>query len=102
MKTNELKLRSGLTSVFDVQRWAFDVRRSSLKTTLYGINVTCVCLLNNLALIEGIPGRCRLSAAETLRGFDVNLILVATANRFNFNQRLFYIFWYPAAHLGLR
>jgi len=52
--------------------------------------------------MEGIPGRCRLSAAETLRGLDVKLILVVTANHFNFNQRFFFIFWYPAAHFGLR
>ncbi len=32
----------------------FDVRRSSFKTTLYGINVTCECLQNNLALM-GLP-----------------------------------------------
>ena len=38
-----IKLQSGATSLFDVQRWAFDVRRSSLKTTLCGINVTCEC-----------------------------------------------------------
>jgi hypothetical protein len=31
LKTNEIKLRSGATSLFDVQRWTFDVRRSSLK-----------------------------------------------------------------------
>jgi hypothetical protein len=29
---------------FDVGRWTFDVRRSSFKTTLYGINVTRECL----------------------------------------------------------
>ncbi len=31
------------------QRWTFDVRRSSLRLSLYGINVTCECLQNNLA-----------------------------------------------------
>jgi hypothetical protein len=38
--------------MFDVQ----SVWRSSCKTTPYGINVTCECLQNNLALmgIEGI------------------------------------------------
>jgi len=50
LKTNEIKLRSGATSLFDVQRWKFDVRRSSFKTTLYGINVTCEYLQNNLVL----------------------------------------------------
>jgi hypothetical protein len=34
LKTNEIKLRSGATSLFDVQRWTFDVGRSSFKTTL--------------------------------------------------------------------
>jgi len=29
----------------------FDVGRSSFKTTLYGLNVTCECLQNKLALI---------------------------------------------------
>jgi hypothetical protein len=28
LKTNEIKLRSGATSLFDVQRWMLDVRRS--------------------------------------------------------------------------
>jgi len=37
MKTNGIKLRSAATSLFDVQRWMFDVRRSSLITILYGI-----------------------------------------------------------------
>ena len=36
---------------FDVGRSMFDVRRSSFKTTPYGINVTCECLQNNLALM---------------------------------------------------
>jgi hypothetical protein len=31
--------------------WTFDVRRSSFKTTPYGINATCECLQNNLALM---------------------------------------------------
>jgi hypothetical protein len=35
---------------FDVGRSMFDVRRSSFKTTLYGMNVTGECLQNNLAL----------------------------------------------------
>ena len=50
LKTNEIKLRSGATSLFDVQRWTFDVqpvRRSSFKTIQYGINATR--LQNNLA-----------------------------------------------------
>jgi hypothetical protein len=29
----QIKLRSAATSLFDVQRWMFDVRRSSFKTT---------------------------------------------------------------------
>ena len=33
-------LRSGATSLFDVGRSMFDVRCSSFKTTLYGINTT--------------------------------------------------------------
>ncbi len=49
-KTNGIKFQSAATSLFDVQRWTFDVRRSSFKTTLYGINVTRECLQNNLAL----------------------------------------------------
>jgi hypothetical protein len=40
---------------FDVGRWTFDVGRSSLKPTLYGINVTCECLQNNLALMGLSP-----------------------------------------------
>jgi len=41
---NEIKLRSKATSLFDVQRWMFDVqsvRCSFFKKTLHGINVTC-------------------------------------------------------------
>jgi hypothetical protein len=30
----KIKLRSGATSSFDVQRWTFDVRRSSFEITL--------------------------------------------------------------------
>ena len=33
LKINEIKLRSGATSLFDVRRWAFDVRCSSFKKT---------------------------------------------------------------------
>jgi hypothetical protein len=33
----------------------FDVRRSSFKTTLCGVNVTCECLQNKLALMGFIP-----------------------------------------------
>jgi hypothetical protein len=54
MKTNEIKLRSGATSLFDVRCSMFslfDVRRSSFKTTLYGTNVTCECLQNKLELM---------------------------------------------------
>ena len=39
-ETNEIKLRSEATSLFDVQRWAFNVGRSSFKPTPYSINVT--------------------------------------------------------------
>jgi len=48
------KLRISLLDVcfsFDVGRSMFDVRRSSLKTKPYGINATCECLQNNLALV---------------------------------------------------
>jgi hypothetical protein len=34
----------------------FDVGRSSLKPTPYGINAACVCLLNNLTLMGDSPG----------------------------------------------
>jgi len=37
---------------FDVGRSMFDVGRSSFKATPYGINVTCECLQNNLALMH--------------------------------------------------
>jgi len=46
LKTTENKLWSGATSLFDVQRWTFDVRRSSFKTTTFGIYGTCECLQN--------------------------------------------------------
>jgi hypothetical protein len=36
MKTNEIKLRSEATSLFDVQRWKFDVRCLFFKSALYG------------------------------------------------------------------
>ncbi len=36
---------------FDVERWTFDVRRSSFKTTLYGISITLCLLL--LVLLSG-------------------------------------------------
>ena len=32
-ETEEFKLQSGATSLFDVQRWTFDVRRSALETS---------------------------------------------------------------------
>jgi hypothetical protein len=54
-----------------------------------------------LSTYEGIPGRYRLSTAEMLRGFHVKLILVGTANRFNFSQRLFFIFWNSGTNFGL-
>jgi len=53
IKMAKIKLRSEATSLFDVQRWTFDVGRSSFKTTLYGINVTFEWLQNNLALMGG-------------------------------------------------
>ena len=34
MKTNKIKLRSGATTIFEVQRWKFDVRCSSFQLTL--------------------------------------------------------------------
>jgi len=37
--------------LFGVGRSMFDVRRSSFKTTPYGINATCECLPNNRALM---------------------------------------------------
>jgi hypothetical protein len=40
VKTDEIKLRSEATSLFDVQSWMFDVGRSSLNPTLYDINAT--------------------------------------------------------------
>jgi len=51
LKTIEIKLRSAATSLFDVGRSMFDVRRSSLKKTLYGIIVTYECLQKKLALM---------------------------------------------------
>ncbi|MBC8247939.1 MAG: hypothetical protein H8E81_10160 [Deltaproteobacteria bacterium] len=56
LKTNEIKLQSEATSLFDVQRWTFDVRRSSLETSPYGINATCEHLQNNLALMGSSSG----------------------------------------------
>ena len=41
--------------LFDVGRSMFDVRRSSFKTTPYGINATCECLQNNLAFMVLMP-----------------------------------------------
>ena len=61
LKSNEIKLRSEASSLFDVRCWMFDVRRSSFKTTLYGVNVPCECLQNNLALMGFIPARKGLS-----------------------------------------
>jgi len=54
LKTNEIKLRSGATSLFDVQRWTFDVRCLSFKTILYGTNVTYECLQDKLALMGSL------------------------------------------------
>ena len=50
-ETNEIKLRSEAISLFDVQRWTFDVRCSSLKPTPHGMNTTLNWLENNLALM---------------------------------------------------
>jgi hypothetical protein len=36
MKTNQIKLQSAATSLFDVQRWTFNVRCSSLKVPSMG------------------------------------------------------------------
>jgi hypothetical protein len=67
IKTAEKKSRLGVIecSVLDVcffisrqgviGRSMFDVRRSSFKTTPYGINTTCECLQNNLALMPFSP-----------------------------------------------
>jgi hypothetical protein len=59
IKTAEKKPRHGVAECslldvcfsFGVGRSMFDVGRSSFKTTFYGINVTCECLQNNLALM---------------------------------------------------
>jgi len=54
IKTAEKKPRLGVVGcLFFIRCWTFDVRvgRSSFKTTLYGINVTCVCLQNKLAFM---------------------------------------------------
>ena len=59
IKTAEMKPRLGVVecSVLDI-RFSFDVGRSMFDVHLsnqtpYGINVTCECLQNNLALFEG-------------------------------------------------
>jgi hypothetical protein len=57
LKSNEIKLQSEASSLFDVRCWMFDVRRSSFKTTLYGVYVPCECLQNKLALLGFIPAR---------------------------------------------
>jgi hypothetical protein len=52
------KLRISLLDVcfsLDVGRSMFDVRRSSFKTTPYGINATYECLQNDLALMQRTP-----------------------------------------------
>jgi hypothetical protein len=49
MKANGIKLRSEATSLFDVQRWMFDVGRSSFNPFPDGIIATCEQLQNNLA-----------------------------------------------------
>ena len=40
VKSNEIKLPSEATSLFDVQRWMFDVGRSYFKPTLYDLSAT--------------------------------------------------------------
>ena len=44
---------------FGVGSSVFDVRRSSFETSLHGINVTCQCSQNNLAIMgpnrQGAP-----------------------------------------------
>ena len=63
IKTAEKKSRLGVIEcsvldvcfLFDVGRSMFDVRRSSLKTTRYGMNATCERLQNNLALMGCWP-----------------------------------------------
>jgi hypothetical protein len=61
MKINEILLRSGATSLFDVRHWTFDVGRSSFKPIPYGINATCEHIQNNLALMGAWSmGHCAL------------------------------------------
>jgi len=67
LKTNEIELRSGATSLFDVQRWTFDVRRSSSKTTLYGINITRECLQKSF----------NVRAKEVIRAADRSIAQLA-------------------------
>jgi len=69
---------------FDVGRSMFDVRRSSFKTTLYGINATCERLHNNLALM-GIHPRVSVSATyhsgtPRLRFWILDLGFLSTVN----------------------
>jgi hypothetical protein len=60
IKTAEKKPRLGVVEcsvldvcfLFDVGRSMFYVGCSSFKTTPYGINATCECLQNNLALMQ--------------------------------------------------
>ena len=51
LKTNYIKYRSGAISLFDVQRWTFDVQRSSFKAILQGLKIIHECLQNNFALM---------------------------------------------------
>jgi hypothetical protein len=55
METNAIKLWSGATSLFDVHRWTFDVRRCSFGTSQYGINAACEQIQNKLALMGFTP-----------------------------------------------
>ena len=59
---NEIKLRSGATSLFDVQRWMFDVRCSVCSMLDVHLFNSTFIFQNNLALIglspnlNNIPG----------------------------------------------
>ena len=62
-------------SLFFIRSWTlgvrcsmfnlFNVGRSSFKPTPYGINATCECLQNNLALMHPIPGSKAVSISYT-------------------------------------
>ena len=58
---NEIKLRSAATSLFDVQRWTFDVRCSSFKTTRNveppGPDLNLRCSIIQIHIWEPYTGR---------------------------------------------